>query len=303
MRRSVTKEKFSKVNQVEIMRSGKLALLAGAGCLVAACSGPAGDAGATAARPSSATSTGGTSTGATSSGGTSSNGTPTKATATPRPAAGIVSAGGAPVRVLPPKVSPFTYAFPVKGCRVTYARKLLAGLPKSTIWAAKGCAFVSPVDGVVREVNTKSTWKPETDVGADREGRFVTILGKDGVLYLGGHLASVTPGLKPGLKVRAGQRLGSIGNSGNAVDTASNLYFGMSWPTDPKYWWVRRGMVEPWTFLDAWRNGNHTLSPKQATLNERKRVGALPKCTVLCVPKPADKPDPQNSQGDGAATT
>ncbi|WP_239094574.1 M23 family metallopeptidase [Planotetraspora silvatica] len=267
------------------MRSGKLALLAGAGCLVAACSGPAGDAGATAAQSSSATSTGGTS---------------TKATPTPRPAAGVVPAGGTPVRVLPPKVSPFTYAFPVKGCRVTYARKLLAGLPKSTIWAAKGCAFVSPVDGVVREVNAESTWKPETDAGADREGVFVTILGKDGVLYLGGHLATVAPGLKPGLQVSAGQRLGSIGNSGNAVDTASNLYFGMSWPTDPKNWWIRRGMVEPWTFLDAWRNGNRTLSPKQTMINERRRVGALPKCTVLCVPKPVNKPDPQNSQ---AATT
>ncbi|WP_204071258.1 M23 family metallopeptidase [Planotetraspora phitsanulokensis] len=280
------------------MRSGKLALLAGAGCLAAACSGPSGDAAATAARPSSsATST------STSTGGTSAAGTPSGAAATARPANGK-PAGSDPVRVLPPKVSPFTYVFPVKGCRTTYTRKLLAGLPKSTIWAGKGCAFVAPVDGVVREVNTESTWKPDTDVGADREGRFVTILGKDGVLYLGGHLYSVTPGLKPGAKVRAGQRLGSIGNSGNALDTAANLYFGISWPTDPKYWWIRRGMVEPWTFLDAWRSGNRTLSPKQTVINVRKRVGALPKCTVLCVPRPVQKTDPQSTQSppaDGAA--
>jgi hypothetical protein len=200
-------------------------------------------------------------------------------------------------------VSPFTYVFPVKGCRVTYARKLLAGLPKSTIWAAKGCAFVAPVDGVVREVNARNAWKPATDVGADREGRFVTILGRDGVLYLGGHLDAVTPGLKPGVQVSAGQRLGSIGDSGNALTTASNLYFGISWPTDPKYWWVRRGMVEPWTFLDAWRNGNRTLSPKQTMINERRRVGVLPKCTVLCVPKPVEKTDPQGATPTPGTTT
>jgi peptidoglycan LD-endopeptidase LytH len=269
------------------MRSGKLAVLAGAGCLAVACSGPGGGATVNGGQPASP----GTST-----------------TASGKPAAGpsgavTKPAGGRPVRVLPPKVSPYTYVFPVKGCKTTYAHKLLAGLPKSTIWAGKGCIFVSPIDGTVREVNKRNTWEPSTARGADREGRYVTVLGRDGVLYLGGHLDAVMPDLKPGLKVKAGQPLGSVGNSGNARDTASNLYFALSWPTPAKYWWVRRGMVEPWTFLDAWYAGNRTLSPKQTTLAVMKRVGSLPKCTVLCVPKPPDNAGETAAQGDGAAAT
>src|SRR5690606_30973281 len=149
--------------------------------------------------------------------------------------------------VPPPKLSRFTYTFPVRDCEVSYARKLLV-LPKTTIWAARGCAFVSPIDGVVREVNTRDLWNPATDHGKDREGRFVTVLGDDGVLYLGGHLESVEPGLKPGTRVKAGQRLGTVGNSGNARTMATNLYFAMSWPTPPGYWWIRRGMIKPWRY-------------------------------------------------------
>jgi murein DD-endopeptidase MepM/ murein hydrolase activator NlpD len=192
--------------------------------------------------------------------------------------------GEDPVPIPPPKLSRFTYAFPVRGCKVSYSRKLLV-LPKTTIWAGKGCAFVSPVDGVVREVDTQNRWTPTTDRGADREGRFVTVLGDDGVLYLGGHLDSVEPTLRPGLRVKTGQRLGAVGNSGNARDTVSNLYFAVSWPTPPQYWWIRRGMVEPWTFLDAWDDGNRTLSPRSQMLALRKRLGELPGCTQLCASK------------------
>ncbi|MFC0555543.1 M23 family metallopeptidase [Planotetraspora thailandica] len=251
------------------MRAAKLAVIAGAGCLAVACSGP-GSA-TSAGKPAPETS-------ATVSG--------TPAAKPPRPAK---PAGGRPVRMLPPRVSPYDYVFPIKGCRTTYAHKLLAGLPKSTIWAGKGCLFVSPVDGRIREVNRQDRWRPATDRGPDREGRFLTIAGQDGVVYLGGHLDKIMPGLKPGVSVKAGQPLGSVGNSGNARNTASNLYFAISWPAPPKYWWIRRGMVEPWTFLDAWYDGNRTLSPKPATLAVLQRAGKLPKCTVLCVPKPVDK--------------
>ncbi|MBB2912114.1 hypothetical protein FHS43_003394 [Streptosporangium becharense] len=196
-----------------------------------------------------------------------------------------------PVRVPPPKVSDHTYVFPVKDCRVTYERRLLV-LPKTTIWAAKGCSFVSPVDGVVDEVNVKNRWKPSTDRGADREGRFVTVIGDDGVRYLGGHLDTVAEGVRPGLKVNAGQVLGRIGNSGNARSTASNLYFAISWKADPSLWWVRRGMVEPWDYLDAWREGNPTFSPRAAMLAVRKRTGAAPGCVTLCASKPQPTPGP-----------
>ncbi|MBB5961474.1 hypothetical protein FHS22_000731 [Planomonospora venezuelensis] len=215
-------------------------------------------------------------------------------TPTPRPSVDVPE-GDAPVPVPPPKLSEFTYAFPVKGCAVSYQSRLLV-LPKTTIWAGKGCAFVSPVSGVVHEVNTANRWRPSTDRGQDREGRFVTVVGDDGVRYLGGHLDSVAPGIRPGVRVGAGQTLGLLGNSGNARDTASNLYFAISWKTEPSLWWVRRGMVEPWDYLNAWLNGNRTLSPADEVRAVMARTGPAPRCTVLCkpksMPKPTERPEP-----------
>lgn len=211
--------------------------------------------------------------------------------------------GEDPVKVPPPKLSKYTYTFPVKGCKTTYQRKLLV-LPKTTIWAGQGCAFVAPVDGVVDEVNIQNRWRPSTDAGADREGRFVTIIGDDGVRYLGGHLDSVAEGVKPGVRVEAGRLLGRVGTSGNARETGPNLYFAISWKTGPAFWWVRRGMVKPWDYLDAWQSGNRTFSPREETLALRAKLGETPPCTVQCSPKKVsrpektDRPEPQPQSGD-----
>ncbi|MEZ0072123.1 M23 family metallopeptidase [Planotetraspora sp. GP83] len=264
----------------------RLAALTSAACLAAACSAPAGVAGVSTLPPAQPVTSGG--------GAATAAADPSHMVAVAPPP------GDAPVRLPPPTLSRFTYRFPVKGCRASYSRKLLV-LPKTTIWAGKGCAFVSPVDGVVHEVNVKNLWKPSTDRGADREGRFVSVLGEDGVLYLGGHLDSVEPAVRAGTHVKAGQQLGRIGNSGNARDMASNLYFAVSWPTPSQYWWVRRGMVEPWPYLDAWYDGNATLSPRKATLAMRRHVGALPRCVQLCTsksPVPAKETKPPKDDTD-----
>jgi hypothetical protein len=282
-------ERFGNVDQVEIMQSGRLAALVCAACLAASCGVPTAAAGVNPAPPSPTA--GGGAPAQAGGGAPAADSSPTAAVVPP-PAA-------EPVRVPPPKLSPYTYTFPVKGCRVSYSRKLLV-LPKTTIWAARGCAFVSPVDGVVTEVATSDLWSPSTDRGQDREGRFVTVKGKDGVVYLGGHLESVEPGLRPGTQVRSGQLLGRVGNSGNARDTATNLYFAVSWSAPSQYWWIRRGMVGPWTYLDAWDDGNRTLSPRKETLALRKKLGALPACVQLCaVPKsgpPAPPPKPEETK-------
>ncbi|WP_169945510.1 M23 family metallopeptidase [Microbispora sp. H11081] len=246
------------------MRSGRMAALVGAAFVAASCGAPAGVAGVSTLPPTPP----------------QGNGI-TAATVDSEPGPLAPPPGDEPVLVPPPKMSPYTYAFPVKGCKVSYSRKLLV-LPKTTIWAAKGCAFVSPVDGVVQEVNLRNLWTPSTDRGPDREGRFVTVKGEDGVLYLGGHLDSVEEDVTPGTKVKAGQLLGRVGNTGNARDTASNLYFAISWPVEPQYWWVRRGIVPPWPYLDAWDDGNRTVSPRKEMLTLRKRMGATPPCTQLC---------------------
>ncbi|MEO3868469.1 M23 family metallopeptidase [Nonomuraea sp. B12E4] len=220
--------------------------------------------------------------------------------------------GDDPVEVPPPKLSKYTYTFPVKDCKTTYQRKLLV-LPKTTIWAKRGCAFVAPIGGVVDEVSTQNLWNPATDQGSQREGRFVSIIGEDGVRYLGGHLDSVAKSLKPGVRVKAGQVLGRVGNTGNARDTATNLYFAISWKAGPAYWWVRRGMVKPWDYLDAWRKGNRTLSPREETQALRSKLGETPSCTVQCAvvkqvpqaqptPGRTKRPRPRRDQDDAVIT-
>ena len=158
---------------------------------------------------------------------------------------------------------------------------------------------------MVDEVNVQNRWTPSTDYGPHREGRFVTIIGEDGVRYLGGHLDTVGAEIRPGLKVKAGQAIGTVGNSGNARDTAPNLYFAISWKAGPGYWWVRRGMVKPWDYLDAWLKGNKTLSPRAATFALRRKVGEAPGCAIMCAgraPVPATpeptrgRPKPQPSE-------
>lgn len=281
------------VTRVEIMRSGlvgRWAAVTGAVLLTGACTQVTGLVGVGAGSPATAPVTGEAAAATLSDEGPDDGPTPNELAAEQPPE------GGEPVRVPPPKLSKYTYAFPVKGCKTEYRRKLLV-LPKTTIWAKPGCAFVSPVGGVVDEVNVQDNWSSATDAGATREGRFVTIIGDDGVRYLGGHLDSVAEGVKPGTRVKAGQLLGRVGTTGNARDTGPNLYFAISWKTGPAYWWVRRGMVKPWDYLDAWQKGNRTLSPREETLKLRAKLGETPQCTIQCdAPRAAQQQEPQPSK-------
>jgi murein DD-endopeptidase MepM/ murein hydrolase activator NlpD len=289
------------VTLVEIMRSGHLgrwAAVTGALLLTGACTQATGLAGVSATSPSTPPVTGTPSVTAT---------IPSPVPSPEHQSAEQPPEGDDPVKVPPPKLSKYTYKFPVKGCKTSYQRKLLV-LPKTTIWTGQGCAFVAPIGGVVDEVNVQNKWRPSTDVGAEREGRFVTIIGDDGVRYLGGHLDSVAEGVRPGVRVKAGQLLGRVGRSGNARDTGPNLYFAISWKTGPALWWVRRGMVEPWDYLDAWQSGNRTLSPREETLALRAKLGEAPRCTVQCSskkpsePRKTGEPRPQSGPDDGPTT-
>jgi hypothetical protein len=47
-------------------------------------------------------------------------------------------------------------------------------------------------------------------------------------------------------------------------------------------WWIRRGMVYPWRYLDSWRAGGD-LSPARAVRAARAAAGAeVPPCQALC---------------------
>jgi murein DD-endopeptidase MepM/ murein hydrolase activator NlpD len=167
-----------------------------------------------------------------------------------------------------------TYTFPIANCTAKYG-KYHHDYPATDIQAKKGCAFVAPISGVVDEVVYKDIWRGKTNLGQDRGGLSVSIIGSDGVRYYGSHLAKVETGIATGVAVVAGQKLGEVGSTGSARGTAPHLHFGISWPTEKGVWWVKRGMLYPWKYLDAWKAGKD-LSPVNSIKILKTKVGEIP---------------------------
>jgi murein DD-endopeptidase MepM/ murein hydrolase activator NlpD len=166
------------------------------------------------------------------------------------------------------------YLFPVADCEANYARAH-HDYAATDILTKAGCKFVAPIDGVVDEVNRVDTWKSPPNLGITRGGLSVSIIGVDGVRYYGSHLRSIPASIQPGAKVKAGRLLGAIGSTGSARGTAPHLHFGISWPTPADIWWVRRGEVLPWKYLDAWKKGKD-LSPVKEVLARKAKRGEIP---------------------------
>jgi peptidoglycan LD-endopeptidase LytH len=144
------------------------------------------------------------------------------------------------------------YAFPVVG-NSSYARDH-HDYPATDIIA--GCAAIvrAAADGVVLEANRVDRYNRAHDVPGDRGGLSVSIQGDDGVRYYGSHFSSIDAGIVAGVRVAAGTRLGLVGKTGDAG--ACHLHFGIS-PLCGRTgdWWIRRGVIWPWPYLDAWRVG------------------------------------------------
>ena len=178
---------------------------------------------------------------------------------------GIASATAAPI-----------YVFPVSDCKVTYAHSH-HDYAATDILAKAGCKYVAPIGGTITEIATKDIWSSKTNLGQDRGGLSVTLVGDDGVRYYGSHFKKIEPGIVPGVVVVAGQTLAYVGNTGSARGTATHVHFGISWPTpvESKVWWVRRGVLYPWPYLDAWKAGTDK-SPFTEVEKLRKKLGDVP---------------------------
>ena len=161
------------------------------------------------------------------------------------------------------------YTFPVSGCTVTYS-KYHHDYPAADIFGKKGCAFVSPIAGVIDEVVLVDKWSGKTNKGEDRGGLSVSIIGDDGNRYYGSHLSKIETNIMAGVRVASGEKLGEIGSTGSARGTKPHLHFGISYPTDKGIWWVKRGVglekgkTSPWKYLQAWQAGKD-LKPKVVT--------------------------------------
>jgi hypothetical protein len=186
-------------------------------------------------------------------------------------ALGLLSPVAVPAQAAP------IYTFPISGCAYTYARAH-HNYPATDILTKIGCNFVAPISGTIDEVNRIDRFSWKTNKGADRGGLSVSMIGDDGVRYYGSHLSAIPANVVPGQKVNAGDLIGKTGNSGDAKGTTPHLHFGISWPTPSRknIWWVRRGELYPWPFLDAWKAGKD-LSPATSIAKLEKKYGEIPK--------------------------
>ena len=131
--------------------------------------------------------------------------------------------------------------------------------PATDIFVPIGTVVVAVTDGVVDEVSRVDRWDPATNDGAFRGGLWVSIIGDDGIRYYTSHLSAVEPAIEPGVQVHAGQLIGLSGNTGNATPTPSHVHFGISHPTFPGDWVVRRGEIWPYEYLQAWARGEDVI--------------------------------------------
>jgi len=187
--------------------------------------------------------------------------------------ASVIAAFIVATTLTPAQAAPI-YVFPIAKCEANYARAH-HDYAATDILTKAGCKFVAPINGVVDEVNRTDLWKGKTNLGIDRGGLYVSIIGVDGVRYYGSHLRSIPASIQPGVSVKAGRLLGAVGSTGSARGTAPHLHFGISWPTAANIWWVRRGEVLPWKYLDAWKAGKD-LSPVKEVNARKLKVGELP---------------------------
>jgi peptidoglycan LD-endopeptidase LytH len=182
---------------------------------------------------------------------------PTSAAPTPSP-----SAAATPTPKPTPSKSPTTapkttntrwkYVFPVSASNVDY-HPTHSAYPATDIFADCGEPVVAVTDGKVLEVSRVDKYSKTGVQGPYNGGLSVSLLGDDGVRYYGSHLTVVQAGIEAGVRVRAGQRLGTVGKTGNA-NNVCHLHFGISPPCKRTGdWWIRRGVVWPAMYLDAWR--------------------------------------------------
>ena len=107
------------------------------------------------------------------------------------------------------------------------------------IMAPAGTSVVAAAPGTVEKLF-------QSDAG----GRTVYVRSGDGrTLHYYAHMQDYAPGLREGQRVRRGQRLGSVGSSGNASPEAPHLHFAILRTTPDAEWWEPSNAVNPFPLL------------------------------------------------------
>ncbi len=127
------------------------------------------------------------------------------------------------------------------------------GYPATDIIADCGLRYVAPASGTIHEVNRVDRYDRSVNDGATRGGLSVSLLGDDGVRYYGSHFSAIDERIAPGVRVTAGDPIATVGRTGDAG--ACHVHFGLSPVCADGDWFVRRGVIWPWSYLDSWRSG------------------------------------------------
>ncbi len=147
------------------------------------------------------------------------------------------------------------YFFPVQPADTTNYGAFHHDYPATDMFTAVGSQFVAPTAGTIEYISRDDRWNPKTNLGPDRGGLAVSLVGDDGLRYYGSHLSRIAGGLAVGQQVVAGQLLGLTGKTGDARATDPHLHFGISHPTAADDWAVRRGEYPPFPWLQQVQRG------------------------------------------------
>jgi peptidoglycan LD-endopeptidase LytH len=149
------------------------------------------------------------------------------------------------------------HAYPIAADRRSSYARTHGEYPAADVFADCGTTVLSMVDGEVIEARTENRYDRKIDNPALRGGPSVSILGDDNVRYYTSHLGVVL--VKAGDVVRAGDPIGTIALTGDSE--ACHTHVGLSPTCAGPEWSIRRGVIWPWPYLDAWRAGDATKSP------------------------------------------
>lgn len=85
---------------------------------------------------------------------------------------------------------------------------------------------------------------------SDAGGNTIYVRSSDGeTIHFYAHLGEYAKGLQEGQRVRRGQRLGTVGSSGNASPQAPHLHFAIMRTTKDAKWWEPANAINPYTEL------------------------------------------------------
>ncbi|WP_084001920.1 M23 family metallopeptidase [Tsuneonella dongtanensis] len=107
------------------------------------------------------------------------------------------------------------------------------------IMAPEGTSVVASAPGTIEKLFL-----------SDAGGKTIYVRSDDGrSIYYYAHLKDYAVGLQEGQKVRRGQRIGSVGYTGNADPASPHLHFAVMRTTPDAKWWEPATALNPYTLL------------------------------------------------------